>query len=387
MTYSNSRNQKIDFLRGIAIIAVLILHFNLSYHIGESALNKIFSVDFIKTIASNGNYGVTMFFVISGFLITSTSLERYGSLGKIDIIGFYIFRFSRIMPCLVLVLTLIVAFSFAQITIFKNDPNTTTLFLAVLSVLTFWHNFLMEKIGYFNYCLNIFWSLSVEEIFYIAFPLLCLSFKKTKLIIPFLATLIIISPIYRSFHTDNEIVALYGYLSCFDAIAIGCCSAFIARKIQLVGLLESSIRYSAWLLIITVYLYSGVMENVVIGVSLIALGTAILLITTSQKKLASGNSNKTLDSVVCWFGKNSYELYLFHIIVLALMKEIIRPESLGDHTKLLWMATFITLSAMVSGAIAKYYSQPLNKKLREFFFSLRQRNIQPTDAAIESNYL
>jgi peptidoglycan/LPS O-acetylase OafA/YrhL len=101
MIYSNFRNQKIDFLRGIAIIAVLILHFNLSYHIGESALNKIFSVDFIKTIASNGNYGVTMFFVISGFLITSTSLERYGSLGKIDIIGFYIFRFARIMPCLV----------------------------------------------------------------------------------------------------------------------------------------------------------------------------------------------------------------------------------------------------------------------------------------------
>lgn len=379
MAYLHSRNEKIDFLRGIAIIAVLILHFNIAYHLSDSALNKIFSVDFIKTIASNGNYGVTMFFVISGFLITSTSLARFGKLGQIDIFGFYILRFARIMPCLVLVLTFISIFSVAQISIFKNHPNSTTLPLAIFSVLTFWHNVLMEKIGYFNYCLNIFWSLSVEEIFYIAFPILSLTLKKTKFIIPFLVSLIILGPVYRSFYTDNEIVALYGYFSCFDAIAIGCLAALVAKKISLPGMLLNFIRYSAWLMIIIVYLYSSIMENVVMGVSLIAFGTAILLITANNKKTDQLNP---FNKAVLWFGKNTYELYLFHIIVLALMKQIIMSEQLGDYSKLLWFTIFIALSAITSGVIAKYYSEPLNKKLRLLGFGLRKGHVKANNFAI-----
>ncbi len=131
MIQPNYRNPRIDLLRGLAILAVLVLHFNLAYHIDQSALSNIFSLDFIKRIASNGNYGVTMFFVISGFLITSTTLERYASFGKIDLLGFYIYRFSRIMPCLILVLSLIVLFNFLHIPIFENKENSVSLSLAV----------------------------------------------------------------------------------------------------------------------------------------------------------------------------------------------------------------------------------------------------------------
>jgi peptidoglycan/LPS O-acetylase OafA/YrhL len=368
MTYLNHRNQQIDFLRGIAIISVLILHFNLSYHLAQSALSSIFSIDFIERMAGNGNYGVTMFFVISGFLITSTSLERFHKIGKIDVIGFYILRAARIMPCLLLALALIIFFNFLHIPIFENKPDTTSLFLAVFSVLTFWHNLLMAKIGYFNYCLNIFWSLSVEEIFYIAFPLICFFFKKTRFIIPFWIALIIIGPIYRSYYTNNEIVVLEGYFSCFDAIALGCSAAIVTRKIILKESLKNILRYSAWALIIVTYFYSGILENVVMGVSLIALGTAILLISVNE-----GESEKNRSAIyhfVCWFGKNSYELYLFHIIVLALMKEICARELLGDYTKLLWMAVFFSISALFSGIIAKYYSNPLNRRLRESLINL-----------------
>ena len=63
------RNSKIDFLRGLAIFVVLILHFNISYGLDQSALTNIFSASLIKAVASNGNYGVTVFFVISGFLM------------------------------------------------------------------------------------------------------------------------------------------------------------------------------------------------------------------------------------------------------------------------------------------------------------------------------
>jgi peptidoglycan/LPS O-acetylase OafA/YrhL len=369
------RNKRIDFLRGIAILLVLILHFNLSYHLDQSALTKIFSVHFIHALVFNGNYGVTMFFVISGFLITSISLERYKELGNIDVIGFYIQRFSRIMPCLLLALALIVFFNFINIPIFKNTANTTSMFIAIFSVLTFWHNVLMQKLGYFNYCLNIYWSLSVEEIFYLVFPMACLLFKKLRLIVLFWLALIIIGPIYRSFYVDNEIVALYAYFSCFDAIAIGCCAAIIAPRILLSGWFANVIQCGAVLFVGSIYLYAGIMDNVMIGVSLLAIGTAIFLIGASQKKLDQPKQSQLFSKAICWFGSNSYELYLFHIIVLAVMKEIYRPESLGDYSKLLWMVLFFGISAFFAGVLSKYYSQPLNKKLRAFFFDLRHQKI------------
>lgn len=371
----NYRNYKIDFLRGIAILLVLILHFNLSYHLDQSALNHVFSVNFITALATNGNYGVTIFFVISGFLITSTTLQRYGSLGNIDALGFYIFRFARIMPCLLLVLGLITLFSSFHIAIFQNKANSTSFILTIFSVLTFWHNLLMEKIGYFNYCINIFWSLSVEEVFYLIFPLLCLFLKKTRFILLFLMTLIIVSPFYRSHHAENEIIALYGYLSCFDAIAIGCMAAIIAQKIQLNEQLRKILLYSASLFITGVYFYSGIMENIVLGVSLMAIGTAVFLICANNEKITNNNASGLLSRSICWFGKNSYELYLFHIIVLALMKEIINRDALGDYTKLLWMALFIGISVLAVEIISKFYSQPMNKTIRNVLLGYRQKKI------------
>src|ERR1700677_2645023 len=125
----NHRNQKIDFLRGIAILSVLVLHFNLAYHIDQSALIDIFSVNFINIAGHNGNYGVVMFFVISGFLITSTSLERYGTVAKINLRRFYVFRFARIMPCLCLALLVITILNAIHIPIFENNPGSTSFFI------------------------------------------------------------------------------------------------------------------------------------------------------------------------------------------------------------------------------------------------------------------
>lgn len=366
------RNTKIDFLRGIAILAVLILHFNISYGLDKSALANIFSASFIQAVASNGNYGVTIFFVISGFLITSTSLARYGSLKMIDAAGFYIYRASRIIPCLLLALCFISLLSCFNIPIFKNDAHTTSFSLAIFSVLTFWHNVLMEKVGYFNYCLNILWSLSVEEIFYLMFPIMCLLFKRTRYILFFWAVLLIVSPIYRTYHANNEIIALYGYLSCFDAIAMGCIAAVIAQTIRLNEMIRSVLLYVSGFLIAGVYLYDNIMANITLGPTVMACATAIYLICASGNAEAS-DSRGILSRTVCWFGKNSYELYLFHIIVLALMKEMIGPDVLGNYAKLLWFMLFMLLSAVISGLISSFYSQPMNRKLREVLFATRQQ--------------
>ncbi len=143
------------------------------------------------------------------------------------------------------------------------------------------------------------------------------------------------------------------------------------------------IQYAAALMIATIYMYTGIMNNIVIGVSLLAIGTAVLLIGSNNEESNQGKLPNLFSRTVCWFGKNSYELYLFHIIILALMKEIIVPAQLGDYTKLLWMLVFLSTSAFVAGLIAKYFSNPINKKLRTYLLTPIWQNKITTTTQVE----
>ena len=83
------RNYKIDILRGVSILLVLIHHFNIPYKLHDTFLGIPIGGESLSTlIARNGNYGVTMFFVISGFLITQHTLQRSGSLAQIKLKDF-----------------------------------------------------------------------------------------------------------------------------------------------------------------------------------------------------------------------------------------------------------------------------------------------------------
>jgi peptidoglycan/LPS O-acetylase OafA/YrhL len=108
------RNSLVDALRGISILLVMLFHFDMYYHLRTCDLAKSLGLGHVITlIARNGYFGVTMFFVISGFLITSTSLHRYGRLRTVNPLNFYWVRFARIAPCLALVLTTLVALHFS----------------------------------------------------------------------------------------------------------------------------------------------------------------------------------------------------------------------------------------------------------------------------------
>ncbi|MFP3711782.1 acyltransferase, partial [Paraburkholderia sp. SIMBA_009] len=75
----------------------------------------MFGWDAVHAVVRNGNYGVTMFFAISGYLITSNARRRWGSLGAIDVRTFYISRIARIVPCLLLLLALVNALAAAGV--------------------------------------------------------------------------------------------------------------------------------------------------------------------------------------------------------------------------------------------------------------------------------
>ncbi|AMO94577.1 acyltransferase family protein [Collimonas fungivorans] len=370
MALDDSRNFRIDLLRGIAISLVLVLHYHLSYALTNSPLALLFSKEAIKAVAVNGNYGVTMFFAISGYLITSTAIKRYGSLGEVNLRRFYVFRLARIMPCLLVALAAIVILGLLGQPAFMNSAQhgwpDVGYPLAVLSVLTFWHNVLMQHAWYFNYAMNIYWSLSVEEVFYLVFPLLCFGLKREWAIASVWILAIVIGPVYRSFHASDEIYFMYAYAACFDAVAFGCCAALFAARNRLQGKAGALIQLAAACLVAVTYL-RGIIGHEVFGFSLVAAGTAVLLAGSGSRATPAWLRRNRLLAGVRWLGRHSYELYLFHIIVLGLMRSFIPRGTMAYGYKLPLLTLFLAISAIVAGLVARFYSEPVNAWLRAAF--------------------
>jgi peptidoglycan/LPS O-acetylase OafA/YrhL len=104
------RNSRIDVLRGVSILLVVLQHLSQRIPVGRGMLGAIVTARVMDGLFSRGYEAVFIFFVISGFLITANSLERWHHLNQIDLQTFYAGRFARIAPCLlalVMVLSLL----------------------------------------------------------------------------------------------------------------------------------------------------------------------------------------------------------------------------------------------------------------------------------------
>lgn len=363
MHQASHRNPRVDVLRGIAIAVVLLLHFTLAYHLIDSPITRIVPAAWLKAVVRNGNYGVTLFFAISGYLITSMSMQRFKCLGGMRPTVFFRLRFARIMPSLLLALAIIVTLGALGLRRFQNlGPSAPGYAAVVLSVLTFWHNVQMAFHGYFNYCVNIFWSLSVEEVFYLGFPLACLFLKRRRWIAALCLLAIVVGPIYRHRHADDEIFFMYGYLACFDAIAFGCLAALFEDWASLPGRWGRALQIGAALLVGITYL-RGIEGHEVFGFTWIALGGAVLLWRSKGSDRGWLSARWGL-GWLRWLGRHSYELYLFHIIVLGLLLEIMPPKTLLYGWKPAWLAVFIGLSAVAAWMVARFWSDPMNRWIR-----------------------
>ena len=367
------RNARIDLLRGVAILVVLLLHFSLTYRLSQSPIADWLTPRFVRALIVNGNYGVTMFFAISGFLITSNTLRRDGDLGRVDLRRFYLYRFARIMPGIALALGVITLFGLFGLPSFldtiKGQPLPASFsILSIVSVLTFWHNVLMETVGYFNYCMNIYWSLSVEEVFYLLFPLAALALRRARYFVALCVAVVVAGPVYRSMHADNELYFMYGYLACFDAIALGCLTALLNQKVSLTKRACSLATWVAVPGLACVYLI-GFDGHEAAGFTLVALATCVLLLANGSDIQESRRVR--LLGPLRWMGRHSYELYLFHIVVLACMRDLVPRDTLTNGAKPLWLLVFIALSSVAAAVVSRYFSEPANRALRQRFATPR----------------
>ncbi len=363
----SNRFDGIDVLRGLSIAAVVIHHINIHMGGSQSPLARLLPRQLAAILFWNGANGVTVFFAISGFLITTMSLRRWGALGNIRVADFYRLRFARIVPLLVVLLAVLSVLDRAHVHGFIIKAHTS-LPRALLAAASFHINWLESQRGYLPPNWDVLWSLSVEEVFYLFFPLICRLAKARTAFIVFLLGFVIVGPFARTVLTHNELWADYGYLSCMDAIALGCIAAMIAarvrlRRAQLVTLQVAGAGLV--LLIMTARPLVRAMHIYQVGldVTCLAIGTCLLQIAIAQRN----RSGRWLSAPIRWFGRNSYEVYLTHAFLVLWGIQIF--EAVG--AQMIWTPVFYVVVLVSAGClgtvVAKFYSEPLNRRLRTFW--------------------
>ena len=219
------------------------------------------------------------------------------------------------------------------------------------------------------------WSLSVEEVFYLAFPLACLGLKTSRHFALFLGFFVLAAPVYRWLHFGEDSEAyLYGYLASFDSIAIGCATALLANQINLAFFQRRMVQGLTLVGMTLFYLYAPIKETNTLGVTLMACGTAILILGGLQAKTNLHSQavmpphllkQGLLKGMFSTLGRYSYELYLFHLIILGLIKVIAPPTTVEGNEKLLLLLVFLAGTFMLAFTIARFYSIPLNRWIRQ----------------------
>ncbi len=357
-------------LRGLAVILVVLHHIHLRFKFNKFDVTTLVPEPIGKVLFWSGYYSVIAFFVMSGFLITSLSLRRWGTLDKISLPSFYRMRAARIFPCLLLLIAVLSVLHLAEFRDYFINPERASLTRVVIAALTFHVNWLEGTRGYLPGSWDVLWSLSIEEVFYLAFPLICLALRRERWALLGILALIVIGPINRTLLEGRDPWMDYAYLSCMDGIAFGCLAAWISARTQMS---RSVVRFAmgfgvAAILLVVVFrtaTFDMGLTKVGLNVTILELGVALVLYA-----LANGVGTKALSKgtgLIQLAGRSSYEIYLTHMfVVLALMHpfKAIFGESPQSWAFPIAYVIMLAISIALGFAVSRWYSEPLNRRLR-----------------------
>jgi peptidoglycan/LPS O-acetylase OafA/YrhL len=370
MIQTEQRVQSIDVLRGLAVILVVLHHIHLRFKFNHFDVTTLVPEATGKVLFWSGYYSVIAFFVMSGFLITSLSLRRWGTLDKISLPAFYRMRVARIVPCLLLLIAVLSGLHLAGFTDYFVNPDRASLGRVVAAALTFHINWLEGTRGYLPGSWDVLWSLSVEEVFYLGFPLLCLLLRNERWVLPGVLALIVIGPINRTLLEGRDPWMDYAYLSCMDGIAFGCLAAWISARTQMTrSVVRAAMAVGVAAIVLIVVLRTLTLDlgltTVGLNVTILELGVALVLYA-----LANGVGNQVLSKgtgLIQLAGRSSYEIYLTHMfVVLGLMHpfKALFGETPNRAAFPIAYAIMLAFSIALGCALSRWYSEPLNRKLR-----------------------
>ncbi len=343
--------KNLDGIRAIAALMVMLFHFFSSIYISTPCLY------ILQKLSAFGQTGVTLFFVLSGFLITRILLNTKNSVNYFK--NFYIRRILRIFPLYYLFL-LIYYYLYPLIFDFTSTIST-------------------GKIYYFTYLQNIamtfnwkasgpwhFWSLAVEEHFYLFWPLV-VYFLTGKNLFRFILLIIIGALVLRIYMLTKNYEVFYFTFTRFDSLAIG--SLLAVLELKQVFKPENSNKllvFANFILIPTIILwtfYRGEANIYIQVFKYVLLSFAYFLLIAY---VLSINEDKLVNRILksgffSYTGKISYGLYVYHPFAYLLSRKFIYDG--------FWpIALFFTITvSYILASISYYFYESNFLKLKKYF--------------------
>jgi peptidoglycan/LPS O-acetylase OafA/YrhL len=364
-----ARLDGVDILRGLAIFFVLMNHVNMRLFLAKIPYTQGLPSQLVSSLVWNGQYGVQMFFAVSGFLITSTSIRRWGLLSRVSVRDFYALRFARIAPLLLLLLAVLCALHAAGLKDFVVSDKTGGLGRALIAALTFHVNVLEAHRGYLPGNWDILWSLSVEEMFYLFFPPVSRLLGRGKWLVAFLLILVVLGPFGRTaLSYGNEVWREYSYLGGMDAIALGCLTAIASSRTAIPRGVIRVLGGLGTVLVLFILCFSHQarawgLERAGLDMTILAIGSCMVIAAAAQTRWESPRIILPLVTL----GRRSYEVYLTHMFVVFALFGLFKSAGLSLGAVPALFIGVILISGLLGELVARFYSEPMNRRIRQRF--------------------
>jgi peptidoglycan/LPS O-acetylase OafA/YrhL len=369
MTLKRPYFNNLDGIRAVACLMVFVAHI-WDYLNNRQSMHPAESWIYTNFIDGLGTTGVCLFFVLSGFLITTLLLREKEETGTISLKNFYARRILRIWPLFFLVVIL----GFVIVPLVSGNFSTSETGKHLPWYVLFANNF--DRIttgftGFGNDSLGVLWSVAVEEQFYLLWPVVILvTNKRFFWYIPVL--IIIVSAIFRKLNSSNTDILTFHSFSVMSDLAIG---SFIAWSC-LYRKEEYSVRKRIikYLFLIVFFLMHNILlskpENAISGRMFLAYFFGFLIEdqVLNEKGLFRFSSAQWLSK----FGIITYGFYCFHLFVIMGMQKLNAVLGLKSISTAVFAAEAIAVF-LITTAIClfsyRYFEQPI-LRLKHRFESL-----------------
>lgn len=344
MAQSSTRIEGLDGLRALAVMTVLVSHLYL-------AVPGILQFSIFRTLARGGFLGVNMFFVMSGFLITSRLLHDTETHGQINLRKFYAHRSLRIFPAVAVFLA--VHYFYAARNDFPLSGTPANEFAMTKATFLQYANYAIYKNPMTQFVDNVsLWSLSIEGQFYIAVPIVVfVLFRKNRhhyWPIGVILLSIGILAIQRGL-VYNDLGWFATYIRTdtrIESLIIGMLGAVLVMKTNVVK--PIFLRYASFpavIVLIVIVLYGRADGSFMWfgGMTLFDIACLVVVLALAQKVFFASSLLRW--KPIAWVGVISYGLYIWQVPVFRIIQRHGETLSNSERLILAMSATFL-LSAL-----------------------------------------